>query len=56
MNKKIQQSNYSRSSEEGLMNDLVQEHEYDAVTGEHKLSQDNWMLETDGVALKDILY
>jgi len=31
------------------------EHEYDAVTGEFKQSNDNWMLETDGIALSKIL-
>ena len=32
------------------------EHEYDTQTGEYKVSNDNWMLETDGVCLKNILY
>ncbi|CDW74169.1 dna-directed rna polymerase ii subunit rpb1-like [Stylonychia lemnae] len=31
------------------------EHEYDIHTGVHKQTNDNWMLETDGVALQKIL-
>ena len=31
------------------------EHDYDLHTGEYKQSNDNWMLETDGIALLKIL-
>ena len=32
------------------------EHDFASDTGEHKVSEDNWMLETDGVCLKKIFY
>jgi len=32
------------------------EHDYDPLTGEYKKTDDNWMLETDGVCLKKIFY
>lgn len=32
------------------------EHDFDKTTGEYKVTEDNWMLETDGVCLKKIFY
>lgn len=32
------------------------EHDFDSATGEHRVTEDNWMLETDGVCLQKIFY
>ena len=32
------------------------EHDFNPLTGSHTVSEDNWMLETDGVCLKKIFY
>jgi len=60
-----------KECEDDLLNDLLlkgipeitkvyakkySEHEYDPGTGEYKCSDDNWMLETDGVCLKKISF